>query len=49
MLILETRGGRCFVKIQQELSITAALKVHKIQTLNLAQENSAYTNRFTDW
>ena len=41
--------GRCFVRTQQEFSVTAALKVHKIKTTNLAQENNWYLNKFTDW
>ena len=39
MLIIDTRG-HCFVKAQQELGVTAALRVHK--TSNLAHENSGY-------
>ena len=45
MIILDTRG-RCFVRTQHELSVTAALKVHKIKTRNLAQENNAYLRKF---
>ena len=47
MLILDTRGRR-FVIIP-ELSVIAAVKVHKIKTPNLGQEISGYLKMFTDW